>query len=158
MIRNGVIIIVQEPLDTSKLVEETLSVIPLMAKKIFGPIHVLQDSDLHHTHFHILNIIADAGSIRTTEIGKKLAIRKSNLTPLLNKLITKKFILRIRDNQDRRVIYIEVTEEGKNFLAEKKGILQEEVKERLAKLDLEDQRKLQEAVFNLNSVLEKLTE
>ncbi|MFC7063588.1 MarR family transcriptional regulator [Halobacillus seohaensis] len=129
-----------------------------MAKKLFGPVHILHDSDLHHTHFHILNIIADADSIRTTDIGKKLAIRKSNLTPLINKLMDKNFIIRVRDNEDRRVIYIELTEEGKVFLEEKREILQQEVKERLGKLSVEDQRKLQEAVFNLDSVLSKLTE
>jgi len=148
----------QEAMNTSKLVEQTLSVIPMMTKKLFGPIHILHDSDLHHTHFHILHLVADACSIRTTEIAKKMDIRKSNLTPIINKLVEKNLISRVRDSEDRRVIYIKMTENGDVFLKEKKEILEREVKERLAKLSVEDQKKLQEAVLNLDSVLSKLTD
>lgn len=148
----------RESVDTSELVKQTLSIIPLMTKKLFGSVHILHDSDLHHTHFHIMHIVADAKSIRTTEIAKKLAIRKSNLTPLINKLMEKNFIVRVKDEDDRRVIYIELTQEGNVFLKEKKAILEKEVEERLAELTDEDQKKLQEAVLNLDSVLSKLTE
>ncbi|WP_416147232.1 MarR family winged helix-turn-helix transcriptional regulator [Salipaludibacillus sp. HK11] len=148
----------RNPINTSELVKQTLSVFPLMSKKLFGPVHILHDSDLHHTHFHILHIVADVESIRTTEIAKKLAIRKSNLTPLINKLMDKEFIRRVRDEQDRRVVYIKLTEQGNNFLEEKKEILEKEVKERLVELSEEDQQKLQEAILNLDSVLSKLSE
>lgn len=148
----------EEKIDTGELVVQTLSILPLMTKKLFGPVHVLHDSDLHHTHFHILTIISDAGAIRTTEIANKLAIKKSNLTPLLSKLITKNFISRRKDEADRRVIYIELTEEGSVFLNEKKEILQKKVRERLAKLTLEEQETLQKSVFDLHSVLSKLEE
>lgn len=148
----------QEERNADELVVQTLSVLPLMAKKLFGPIHVLHNSDLHHTHFHIMNIIADAGNIRTTEIARKLAIKKSNLTPLISKLKSKNFIYRHKDEIDRRVIYIQLTEEGNAFLNEKKKMLEKEVEERLTALTNEDRNLLQESVLNLHTILSKLDE
>lgn len=146
----------RDSINTEELVEQMLSVMPLFAKKLFGPVHILHDSDLHHTHFHIMHLIDDAGSIRTTDIARKLAIKKSNLSPMLQKLTTKEFILRKKDPADRRVIYIELTRAGQSFLEEKKVVLQKEVEERLSALPSEDKKTLQEAVGSLQSVLSKL--
>lgn len=144
--------------NTSELVEQTLSILPHMSKKLFGPVHILHDSALHHTHFHILHIVEDAGSIRTTEIAKKIAVRKSNLTPLLNKLFEYSYINRTPDPDDKRAIRIELTEHGKAFLADKKEIIEADVEEKLASLTAEDREKLSRAVADLHDVMAKLTE
>lgn len=140
----------------TELVEHTLSVFPLMTKKLFGTVPLFADSDLHQTHFHILHTIAEADFIRTTEIARKLGIQKSNLTPLMHKLMDKNFIQRERAESDRRVITIRLTEEGEAFLQEKKAILEKEVKKRLQQLSASDQEKLLHAVNDLNEVLGKL--
>ena len=148
----------KESINTNDLVEQTLSVLPHMSKKLFGPVHVLHESDLHHTHFLILHMIEDAQSIRTTDIAKKMEIRKSNLTPLLNKLFEKKYITRLPDSHDKRVKYIELTSEGREFLNQKKNVIQADVEEKLATLDKAEQEKLFEAVSNLHEVIGKLNE
>lgn len=141
---------------TRELVEKTLSVFPLMTKKLFGPVHVLAEEDLHHTHFHILHVIAEAEKIRTTEIAQKLGMRKSNLTPLLNKLVSKNFIQREQGEKDRRAIIITLTSEGHTFMLQKKSILDTEVEKRLQQLSEADQEKLRNAVNDLNQVIGKL--
>ncbi|SES38598.1 MarR family winged helix-turn-helix transcriptional regulator [Salisediminibacterium halotolerans] len=144
--------------NTRELVEQTLSIFPHMSKKLFGPVHILHDSPLHHTHFHILHIVEDAGSIRTTDIAKKIAVKKSNLTPLLNKLFDYNYITRSQDPDDKRAILIELTAVGKTFLAEKKEIIETDVEYKLAALSEVDREKLSRAVADLHDVIGKLNE
>lgn len=98
----------------------------------------------------------DFGPIRTTDIGKKLAIQKSNLTPLINKLIDKELVIRKKATEGRRVIFIELTSTGIEFLAHREEALKVEIKRRLARLDDSEAEKLFEAVAQLESVLKKL--
>ncbi|CAM3847398.1 MarR family winged helix-turn-helix transcriptional regulator [Alkalicoccus chagannorensis] len=141
-----------------KLVEETLSVLPLMSKKLFGPVHVLHDTELNHTHFTILHIIdiSDHQRIRTTEVAERLAVQKSNVTPLLRKLMEKEYIAREQDEDDRRVYHLYLTEAGRRFFDSKKQQLEEEVKGRMEGMSLEDQTRLRHAVHELHDVLSRV--
>lgn len=74
-----------------------------------------EELDLNPSHFHILFTLEEMGKITVTEIGKTLMISKTNVTPLVQKLIDKKYVQRTYDQGDRRFIYISLTAEEKNF-------------------------------------------
>ena len=50
-----------------------------------------------------------------TEIAQKLHISKPNMTPLLDSLIELGYITRARDLKDRRILRVNLTEDGKKF-------------------------------------------
>ncbi|MFG6117375.1 MarR family winged helix-turn-helix transcriptional regulator [Halobacillus sp. MO56] len=139
-----------------ELVDQTLSIIPILPKKLFSKVQLLQEEDLHPTHFHILHLVEQEEALRMSEIAQKLTIKKSNLTPLVYKLIEKNLIIRKKGKKDRRVTFIELTEQGKSFLAEKKVLMENILKERLSSLTDEDQHKLYNAFTDLSDVLSKL--
>lgn len=69
--------------------------------------------------FNILRILRGAKCEITVNTIKERMIEKSpNTTRLMDKLIDKEFIERTRCNEDRRVVYIKITETGLKLLAE----------------------------------------
>ncbi|ENH96777.1 MarR family transcriptional regulator [Gracilibacillus halophilus YIM-C55.5] len=142
--------------DINELVAKLLFIMPLLPKKLIGRPPEIKDEELHPTHFHILHLIENNGSLRMNEIAQKLSIKKSNVTPLIHKLTERNFIVRKKSEEDRRVTYIQLSDEGETFLAEKKAYLQKCVKQQLGKLNDEEKTTLYRAIIDLEGVLSKI--
>lgn len=69
--------------------------------------------------FNILRILRGAGEEITVNTIKDRMVEKSpNTTRLMDKLIDKGLISRTRCTEDRRVVYIKITDQGLELLAE----------------------------------------
>lgn len=66
----------------------------------------------------ILTVISQKPGITQKEIGEILGIQPASVSELLMKLERKSLVLREKDEQDRRSIKVQLTEDGKNLLAE----------------------------------------
>jgi len=67
--------------------------------------------------FNILRILRGAGEAIKVQLVKERMIERSpNATRLMDKLCDKNLINRIRCEHDRRVVFVEVTEEGLKLL------------------------------------------
>ncbi len=92
-----------------------------------------------------------------SEIGKKLLISTPNMTKLLNKLIDEEMVERIPDKKDRRIINIELTQKGHEYLDEKFKHAQDALKVRLSTLSDSQLIKLGTSLENLKDVLMELS-
>lgn len=142
--------------DSDELVNQLLSVLPYLPKKLFGETPLVEEADLHPTHFHILHMVEHEGPLMMRTIAEKLSIKKSNLTPLVRKLLEKKLVAKQRDEADGRIIYIQLTGEGKAYLSDKKSLLENVITQRLTPLSDADRKALSKAMDQLYQVLEKL--
>ncbi|WP_017187849.1 MarR family winged helix-turn-helix transcriptional regulator, partial [Alkalibacillus haloalkaliphilus] len=129
---------------------------PYIPKKLFGQEQLLQTGDLHPSHFHILHMVQQLGPIRMSEIAQASGINKSNLTPLIHKLIDYHYIEKEKSSHDRRVTYIHLTSEGQAFLTDKKKVLEAKVENRLSTLTKDEQIQLKQAFKMISSILSKL--
>lgn len=69
--------------------------------------------------FNILRILRGAKEAINVNTVKERMIEKSpNTTRLMDKLIEKELIDRVRCNEDRRVVYVKISEKGLALLAE----------------------------------------
>lgn len=69
--------------------------------------------------FNILRILRGAGEpIKVQTIKDRMIERAPNATRLMDKLCDKKLIERIRCEDDRRVVFINITQEGLDLLAQ----------------------------------------
>jgi len=68
------------------------------------------------------------GCVRMTDISQYLMITKPAATQAVNKLVEKGLVERVSDEHDRRVVYIQVTENGKM-------VFEREIEKRLAFVD-----------------------
>lgn len=75
--------------------------------------------DLTMPQFNILRILRGANEAINVNTVKERMIEKSpNTTRLMDKLIEKELINRIRCEKDRRVVYVEISVKGLDVLAE----------------------------------------
>ena len=75
-----------------------------------------------------------------------------------SKLIAEKLVKRIPDENDRRIIRIAITEEGKNFIKAKKCEMKEALKLNLVSLKDEDLTQLNALLQQTNRLILKIGE
>ena len=63
-------------------------------------------------HFYVLATIGYAGRLPVGEIGAKMMVTVSNLTGIVDRLEEKKLVVRKRDDNDRRVVHVVLTDKG----------------------------------------------
>ena len=78
----------------------------------------LEGFELTLPQFNILRILRGADEKLSIKTIKERMLEKSpNTTRLIDKLIAKNRVKRIPGNNDRRVVYVKITEEGLNVLS-----------------------------------------
>ncbi|WP_417265907.1 MarR family winged helix-turn-helix transcriptional regulator [Brumimicrobium sp.] len=79
----------------------------------------LETFDLTLPQFNILRILRGSGEKLSVKTIKERMLEKSpNTTRLIDKLIAKKYVERIRGNEDRRLVFVKITQEGLDVLAQ----------------------------------------
>ncbi len=74
--------------------------------------------DLSMAQFNILRILRGAkATISVNTVKDRMVERSPNTTRLMDKLIEKNLIERIRCDEDRRVVYVTISESGLELLA-----------------------------------------
>ncbi|MCF8416007.1 MAG: MarR family transcriptional regulator [Crocinitomicaceae bacterium] len=69
--------------------------------------------------FNILRILRGAkDAINVNTVKERMLEKSPNTTRLMDKLIEKELIDRVRCNEDRRVVYVKISEKGLALLAE----------------------------------------
>lgn len=113
----------------------------------------LSEIGLTRAQFHILNYINSIKRCRATDIANMMEVKPSAVTLMIDRLESHKWVTRSQDPYDRRVVVIEMTDEGKNILAKAKKISDEVVKRYLAHLSPEDLSRLLEIYEKLERIV-----
>lgn len=75
--------------------------------------------DLSMPQFNILRILRGANThLSVNDIRDRMVEKSPNTTRLLDKLIEKKYIERVRCEEDRRVVYVSISQMGLQLLSE----------------------------------------
>jgi MarR family transcriptional regulator, 2-MHQ and catechol-resistance regulon repressor len=100
--------------------------------------------------FYVLATVGYAGSLPFGEIGAKMMVTVSNLTGIVDRLEEKKLVLRKRDETDRRVVHVTLTEKGTKLYKNTIPLFEKTISEIFSSLDLPSQKKLSALLRNLN--------
>ena len=140
-----------------RIVLDMFAIAPLFQKKLFKPEDVSSHCGIAPTHIHTLFVLEEYGTQPVSDIGKKLAVSKPNMTPVIDRLIAEGFVERLPHKTDRRVINISLSDRGRKFLAECKGTIMDKLKARLASLSEEDLNSLLKSIENMRDIIMKVT-
>lgn len=139
--------------DVEVLVEEFSSVFSNFMKNTKNIYKTVLESTTHNRQqIEIIKYLNCKGKAKMTDIGKELLVSKPYLTALSDKLIEAGLILREHDKNDRRIITLELTEQGVEMVKTYKKIAEEELKKRVAQLsedEVIEMRKMLEAMKNI---------
>ena len=73
----------------------------------------LKEIDLTYTQYVVMMYFWEEGSSNLKDLGRTLILDSSTLTPLINKLVKKGFLEKIKQTRDERYVMISLTEKGK---------------------------------------------
>jgi MarR family transcriptional regulator, 2-MHQ and catechol-resistance regulon repressor len=78
----------------------------------------IKSHGLNRTEFGVLELLYHKGSQPLQQIGGKVLMSSGNITYVVDKLEQKQFVRRKASSEDRRLIYAEITDAGKQLLDE----------------------------------------
>ena len=102
--------------DLDEIFEGVFSIFPTFRKRIqsIGD-NILKDEEISRGHVHLMKSLSGHGACTMTELGKMLSVSKPNITTLVDKLVELDMVERKFDENDRRIVLIELTEQGNDF-------------------------------------------
>jgi DNA-binding MarR family transcriptional regulator len=100
--------------------------------------------------FYVLATIGYAGGLPFGEIGAKMMVTVSNLTGIVDRLEEKKLVSRKRDENDRRVVHVVLTEKGAKLYKSTIPLFEKSVAEIFAPLDSTQQKELSALLRKVN--------
>jgi MarR family transcriptional regulator, 2-MHQ and catechol-resistance regulon repressor len=110
----------------------------------------LEKLDLTPPQFYVLATIGYAGGLPFGEIGAKMMVTVSNLTGIVDRLEEKKLVSRKRDDNDRRVVHVVLTDRGAKVYKSTIPLFEKSVSRIFSSLDRSQQKKLSALFRKLN--------
>lgn len=124
--------------------------------KIFHPNDISKLLPIPHSHFRVIIYLARIGTSSISEVAKKLTISKPNMTPIIDKLIDEGMINRYNDENDRRILRIELTDKAYDFIKKQEEIIKINLAKRISSLTDEDLKSLGGHVVGITKIISKL--
>ena len=114
--------------------------------------------DLHGASFQqmIAIIVIPIEGIEMSVISKKLGIDNSTATRLIDRLVLKNWVLRSKEEEDKRITMVELTEEGEKMQVLYEKELDKSGEAIMKIVSLNDRQQLIEAISRLNWTLLKI--
>jgi MarR family transcriptional regulator, 2-MHQ and catechol-resistance regulon repressor len=110
----------------------------------------LEKIGLTPPQFYVLATIGYAGGLPFGEIGAKMMVTVSNLTGIVDRLEEKKLVARKRDENDRRVVHVVLTEKGAKLYKTAIPLFEKSIAEVFAGLERAEQKRLSAVLRKLN--------
>lgn len=138
----------------------------LVSDALFNIIHLLQSSfsksfqenhicHIPKSHFKVMIVLKQKGKQNLKAIAEQLDIAVPNASKVLRDLEEKKFIDRYIPEDNRRITYFSLSEEGMKHLGETKGIITNNIEKIIVNLDDNEITKLYESVIVVHDLFEK---
>ena len=102
----------------------------------------LEKQGLTPPQFYVLATIGYAGRLPFGEIGAKMMVTVSNLTGIVDRLEEKKLVLRERDEHDRRVVHVVLTDKGAKLFKNAIPLFEKSISGIFTTLDKAQQKEL----------------
>lgn len=110
-----------------------------------GPFKEVTVNDMH-----VIEAIGIEKSKNMSTVAKALGVTMGTLTISVNSLVKKGFVERIRSEEDRRVVLISLTAEGKKAFQYHQKFHEDMIRSIVGQLDADEKKVLQKSLSNLN--------
>lgn len=138
---------------------ELISVFPVFTKKFLElSENIIRNKGITRAHVKLMYFLKIEGACTMTDLGKKLYVSKPNITVLVNKLVYFNMVKRMFDENDRRIIYIELTAIGHISLEKHTEAMKAVFYKRMQKFNIDDLAMLKETLNNMKILVEKMEE
>ncbi len=113
------------------------------AADLSGPFdRLFRSMGLSQSGYNALRILRGEGPCSCHDIGQRLVVRVPDVTRLIDRLVSAGLADRTRSQEDRRVVLVSITDDGRRLLAELDRPVLELHESQLAHMSAADQREL----------------
>lgn len=150
-----------EPPDSSvsktELIGSIMGTFDTLAHKVKQEVRKrpLTDASLADGHIVVLSLLMKSATLKASDLASELCITSGAVTGLTDKLAGMGLVARERSEEDRRVVLLSLTEEGKACVARVRKERMERIASLFGKLEEEDLLKLLDVFQKLLNVLDK---
>jgi DNA-binding MarR family transcriptional regulator len=113
---------------------------------------------LHNITFaqmRIMWILGDKGKLSMSQIAEMTDVSRATISSVVDRLVKSKFVSRIRDEKDRRVVRLRLIGKGKKFIQTHKRLRRKRMAQLLENLSACEQERLVLCFEELNSLISK---
>jgi DNA-binding MarR family transcriptional regulator len=107
--------------------------------------------ELTNDQHYILRYIYKSGGCTSTELAEVFEVNKSAITAIINRMVDRELIKRTRDEEDRRVVYLTLTDAGTELFEKMEEKISDLVESIITKFD-------EKEIQNFLQIFEKLSE
>jgi DNA-binding MarR family transcriptional regulator len=136
-----------------EIVDRYITVSYSVKKRAESLIEGQMSGDLTIDQHYILRYMNLSPSSTSTELAEVFEVKKSAITAIINRMWEKGLIKRTRDEKDRRVVYLTLTDKGKDLFDKTEERIHNLVKSLMNKFDPEEIERFIETYEKLNKVL-----
>lgn len=144
------------PKSLELIADNIFQVIPLLKKRLSHISAFQSENGLPLSHFQVLSLLNERGSMSVSEISEFFDIAKPNITPLVDRLVNAGLVDRVRSTTDRRVVFIVILDEGRTRLKTIRSLLGENVESWKRALSDEEFDRLASALSDVVTLLGKI--
>ncbi|BAF60968.1 transcriptional regulator [Pelotomaculum thermopropionicum SI] len=87
-----------------------------MVRRLHGELACQMVSGITGSQFFVLKKINSKGRMTVSAVADELGVSLSAITSLVDRLVKSGFVVRSRDEQDRRLVWLEATDKGRDIL------------------------------------------
>ena len=127
----------------------------LYGEKISRRFRQLHIDRLSQTEYLLLAIIVERKHLPMSELCERAMMRKQQVTQTVNQLEDKSLVVRVRNNENRRVVWLEPTEQALEIAREVQRALVEELSRIFGQLKDDSLEESLQAMRTINRVLER---
>lgn len=142
--------------EVNKILSKLKFVINELLVEIFNHILAIEEEELKKTginlsmnEIHTLEAISNSSEPSMTNIAKKMRITTGTLTTTINRLVSKKYVTRHVDTEDRRRVYLKLTDSSLAVLKDHEKFHNQMIDSLFEDLHLEDDEVLLKSLENI---------
>lgn len=146
-------------MDDSKLKNLSYELYKMMLfihNKLFDPSELAKHAALPFSHIKVLFFLTKHNNASISDIAGTLSVSRSNMTPIIDKLLEEGVIDRYTDPNDRRVYRVKLTDKGYEFIKCHEEVIKSNISKKLSGLDMDSLDRLDYLVLETKKILDKI--
>ena len=128
---------------------------PLFRKAMAVPMESCKEN-ITKTQMRTLIILGDWENVNMSKLAEEVAISPQQLSKIITELENKGYVMRINDREYRRIVWVSLTEKGKELIQQHRERAVEEVEKLFERFSDDEVRTLMEASRTMQEIISKL--
>lgn len=135
------------------IADEFLALMGYIRRQYFKPAEQIARSRLSPAQFQAISLLYHKKSIPMSELADEMKISKQQLTPIIARLIETDMVARKEDENDRRVVNIEITEHGRSIFQALFARMKINLTEKLSAIPEDELHELKQLLVRMREII-----